>query len=171
MQKYDVGLISAYRDATDCNTGKPLTRAENERRSRDLLAKLRYAGYSVARVKGRYYYKDGKVMVASDEKSFFVVDDLNIGNLRQVLVKLGIMFEQDSIVFSPAGHDDALLIGTNRCPNNWVGFMKVQKLGNVHWNIDAKLVTVVKNGEFTFGLGGGPKADDRWYNDDGTIQS
>ena len=121
-EQFDCGALTAFRKAENCGEGKEFTKKENEARNKSLLAKLKSKNYSVISLLGTYP-EGGKT---TKEKSFFVVDIDNTGNLEKDLKKLGEEFEQDSILFVPKGsikgEDKAYLIGTNKCENSFPGF-------------------------------------------------
>ena len=121
---HDCGALTAFRTATDCGKGNKYSKSDNKARNKLLLAKLMSKGYSVTKLSGQY--PEGGI--TKKESSFFVVDIKDSGNLEKELVKLGKEFEQDSVLFIPKGSiqnkTHAYLIGTNRCPNNWLGYGK-----------------------------------------------
>ena len=53
-RKHDFGTITAFRSARDCGNGEKYTKAENLKRNKSLLAKLRAKGYGVNKIKGSY---------------------------------------------------------------------------------------------------------------------
>jgi hypothetical protein len=70
MQKYETGIITAFRYAEDCGNGKKYSKKENYQRNKSLMAKLRSNFYGVTTVQGVWVNKSMEVA----ETSFFVVD-------------------------------------------------------------------------------------------------
>ena len=123
-EKYDCAAMTAFRKARECGEGEVYTNKENKARNKSLLAKIQAKGYGATSLSGAYP-EGGKV---TKEISFFIVDLNETGNLQKDLVKWGKEFEQDSVLFIPKGAIQnkvkAFLIGTNNCPNNWLGMGK-----------------------------------------------
>ena len=119
---HDCGALTAWRKAEKCGDGRPYTHAQNVQRNRSLLAKLKARGYGVTTLHGRYP-EGGRI---TTEESYFVVDLDDTGTLETELRALGVQFDQDSVLIIPkgavAGQAKAFLLGTNRCPGNWIGF-------------------------------------------------
>jgi len=123
MQERDCGTITAWRTAEECNTGRKYTYREKLQRNRSLLAKIQSRGYGVTKMKGSYIEGYGtESAIEVHEDIFFVVDIKSSGNLESDLRAWGELFEQDSILFVPAGGDTALLIGTNKCQDGYPGY-------------------------------------------------
>lgn len=132
MIKYDIGTITAFRSSD--------TRDVNKAKNRQLLAYLLNKKYSVTKVKGSYIEdlnSDNPIEVG--EESFFVSDQNAAGTLKKDLIKLGVHFDQDSILFKSVG-DVAKLYGTSDREESYPGKNKVTELGS------AKLGRV--NGQF-----------------------
>jgi hypothetical protein len=119
--EHETGTITAFRYAKECGEGEKYTKSENKKRNVALKAKLMALGYGVTSIAGTYienFKSDNEIEVKED--SFLVVDLKDAGNLKKDLVKLGTMFEQDSITFSkPSG--EYVLISTNKCPKGYPG--------------------------------------------------
>ena len=115
-QEHDTGAMTAYRNAPNCGDGEPYSKKENDARNKSLLAKLKSLNYGVIAISGKYP-EGGKVKT---ERSFFVVDNADKGNLEKDLKRLGKQFEQDSVLFVPKG-TGGYLVGTNNCKNNDLG--------------------------------------------------
>lgn len=146
-ENHDCGAITAFRKYEGCdNTGREFTKKENLQRNKSLLAKLLSKGYSVTSITG--VYPEGGT--SSKEESFFVVDIKDNKSLLNDLKKLGESFNQDSILFVPkgsiAGLDKAFLIGTNHCPNNWLGYGKTQIFNKAKLGYDSLIYTSFVNG-------------------------
>lgn len=144
IQKYDYGLITAWRKGEDCGEGRPYSRVENLQRNKSLVAKLIYAGYSVTAVKG---YETGN---EHPEPSYMVIDHENKGTLEADLRKLGEFFEQDSIIYGKAGSVLPSLIGTNHCPNGWPGYGNKAPFDERKWGRTDHYFTRVKGRPFSY---------------------
>jgi len=142
----DCGALTAFRKAPDCGEGTPYTKKENAQRNKSLLAKLKSAGYGVTKLHGKYP-EGGKSVT---EISYFVVDLEDRGNLLKDMRKYGEMFDQDSVLFVPAGSikgdAKAYLIGTNRCENNWLGYGKKEAFNKGRMGYDSEIYTSMVNG-------------------------
>lgn len=149
IKLHDAGLITAFRYARDCGAGDLYTKAENLARNKSLLAKLMTKGYSVTKVKGSYienYNTPNAVEVG--ENAFFVVDIKDTGNLKNDLKSLGGQFEQDSILFIHSGGERGELIGTNKCPDSFPGYGKINKLKNPVFGKSGEFSTKIKGRPF-----------------------
>ncbi len=152
-QKHESGTISAYRSAKECGEGERYTKVENKKRNDILASKLKSMGYGITKVKGIYienYGSDNETPVK--EESFLVIDLDDKGILKRDLIKLGEMFEQDSITFSkPSG--EYYLISTNRCPNGYPGFGRIgveEKLGKSMFGKKGEFYSRVNGRPFVF---------------------
>lgn len=145
-EAHDCGAMTAFRVAKDCGEGEPYNKADNKKRNKSLKAKLLSKGYSVTAVKGEY--PEGGKTVRED--SFFVVDIKDTGQLERDLIKLGEMFEQDSILFMPkgsvTGETQAYLIGTNNCKNNWLGMGHKEYFKKGRFGIESPIYSTKING-------------------------
>ena len=145
-EEHDCGAMTAFRVALDCGNGKLLSHNDNMKRNKVLLANLLKMGYSVTRLIGQYP-EGGKT---SKENSFFVVDIKDTGNLLKDLKSLGKKFDQDSILFVPKGtvngDDKAFLIGTNNCPNNFMGYGQKMPFEGGKFGRTSKIYTSYVNG-------------------------
>jgi len=145
-ENFDCGALTAFRKAENWGEGKEFTKKENEARNKSLLAKLKSKNYSVISLLGTYP-EGGKT---TKEKSFFVVDINETGNLKKDLLKLGEEFEQDSILFVPKGaikgDEKAYLIGTNKCENSFPGFNQKFEFEKGKLGYDSPIYTSKVNG-------------------------
>lgn len=152
LQEHDGGLLTAFRYAEECGTGEQLTRMQNMQRNRSLGGKLRAAGYGYTTVKGAYIENYGSPNAREvGEQSFLVVDAQDKGTLKRTLMQLGEEFEQDSILFIPAGGQKGTLIGTNHCPDSYPGPGKSLTLGNPIFGRGGEFMTRVKGRPFILG--------------------
>lgn len=143
---HDCGGITAYRKARSCGTGERYTHSENEDRNRLLQSRLQSAGYGVTSVLGRS--QESGVTVT--ERSFFVVDLNDTGNLRSDLERWGEEFDQDSVLFAPKGSVNgaahAILIGTNNCPGNPLAGGGTENFNAVHFGRMGQYYTTYVDG-------------------------
>jgi len=143
---HDCGALTAFRKARDCGAGEKYTHKENQKRNKSLKAKLLSMGYNITSVRGKYP-EGGKIQ---REDSFFIVDSNDTGSLETDIIKLGIIFDQDSILYIPKGsvsqEDNAYLIGTNKCSNNWLGYGKKEFFEKGRFGVDSKIYTTYVNG-------------------------
>jgi|TARA_Y100000310_G_scaffold271573_1_gene286109 hypothetical protein len=145
-EEHDCGALTAFRKGSDCGEGKIYSKKDNQKRNKSLLAKLKVKGYGVTTLQGSYP-EGGKT---TKEVSYFVVDLNDKGTLEKDLLKLGEIFEQDSILFIPKGaikgESKAYLIGTNRCDNNWLGYHKKEIFNKGKMGYDSPIYTSKVNG-------------------------
>jgi hypothetical protein len=150
MKEHDSGTITAFRDKRDCGNGKDYVHNENLKRNKSLLAKLQSKGYSITRAKGQYIENYGSSKAKEvGETVFLVVDIKDNGNLQKDLIKLGLDFEQDSILFMPKGGTFGTLIGTNKCPDAYPGFNIKKTLKNPIFGDKGVFFTRVNGRPFT----------------------
>jgi hypothetical protein len=148
--QHDSGTISAFRYAKDCGDGDVYTKNENRQRNAILKAKLLRMGYGVTPIKGVYIENYGSNDERDvNEESFLVVDINDKGKLRDDLIKLGEMFEQDSITYSKA-NGEYYIIGTNKCPNSYPGYRMVHRLGSTIYGEGGEFHSKVKGRPFEF---------------------
>lgn len=148
-QEHDIGIMTAFRYAPTCGKGEPYTKKENRARNKELLQKLKAMKYSVISVKGQYIENYGSPDAREQgEESFLVVDINDKGKLKADLVKLGALYEQDSILYIPKGGNEGQLIGTNKCPNGYPGWGKVVRLKNAVFGEKGEFFTRVKGRPF-----------------------
>lgn len=83
---------------------------ENQRRNWVLSSALLYKGYGITEVKGNYMEDGG---VSETEMSFVVVNRHNESDFKDIIVTLGVWFNQDTILYKPANSEAAYLIDTN----------------------------------------------------------
>lgn len=157
----EASLTNIYKKTKDFSTGaitafrKEFTRAENQDRNRKLLAYLLDSGYSVVKVKGSYiedYGSDTEREVG--EESFFVANhriqgDDN-GQLEGILIKLGQLYDQDSIL-SVRHNRPGVLIGTSDRENAYPGLGKQVTVGKPTFgDAQGEFFSRVKGRQFSF---------------------
>ena len=145
-EKHDCGAMTAFRTAADCGEGEKYTKADNKKRNKSLLAKIKSKGYGATTLKGKYP-EGGK---EAKEISYFIVDLEDGGNLEKDMKKFGEEFEQDSILYVPKGaiqnKSKAHLIGTNHCKNNWLGYHRKEIFNKGKMGYDSPIYTSYVNG-------------------------
>jgi len=122
MDRYDTGHITAFKGTR--------TKKENMEINRKLLAYLMDKGYGVSTVKGSYlehFGKDNEKEVG--ETTFFVVDRHDTGNVHSDLIKLGIKFDQDSVLLVDKGIKNPRLFGTSKRDDSYPGWQNQVKPG------------------------------------------
>lgn len=143
MENSDTGTITGFRSE--------FNKKDNLLRNKSLLSKLQSLGYGVTSVKGSYIENYG----TPDEKEvgenvFFVEDMGNKGNLKKDLERLGLEFDQDSILFIPKGEFVGYLVGTSKRGNSYPGYKKEIKLNNPLFGKTGEFMTRVKGRPFIF---------------------
>ena len=141
MQESDTGTITAYRSV--------YTKRENQQRNKKLLAQLMSRGYSVTSVSGAYIEDFGKPEAEEvTEHTFFVEDIKHKGTLEDDLVKFGVEYDQDSVMFIPIRGEISVLIGTNA--TGFPGFGKEVKYDNLVFGKNGEFMTKARNRPFLF---------------------
>ena len=145
-EKHDCGAMTAFRTAADCGEGEKYTNADNKKRNKSLLAKIKSKGYGATTLKGKYP-EGGK---EAKEISYFIVDLEDDGNLEKDMKKWGEEFEQDSILYVPKGaiqnKSKAHLIGTNHCKNSFLDYHKTDIFNKGKMGYDSPIYTSYVNG-------------------------
>jgi hypothetical protein len=150
-QEHDTGFITAFRYARDCGKGVKYTKDENLKRNKSLLAKLQSKRYGVTAIKGRYIEGYGTPEEKEvGENVFFVVDLNDTGNLLKDLKKLGIEFDQDTILFVPEAEKESQLHGTNYCVPEFLKFGQVKKLTSAVFGEKGIMYSRVNGRPFVF---------------------
>lgn len=143
----NMGIITAYRGEFDIR--------QNEKRNKELMSAIRSAGFGFIPVTGFYVENPGQEDEQKvQEKSFVVLSSSNdSGKLRTFLIKMGIKFNQDSVLYKDASVDKASLIGTaqGRWPglNNQVevGKFVPQKIGTYYTKMRGHRTFVFESAE------------------------
>jgi len=148
MQNHDTGFITAYRSKIDDTI---VSHRENAQRNKSLLAKLQYKGYGVISVEGSYIENYGSSdEIEVGEHTFFVIDLKDKGNLKEDLIELGEVFDQDSILFIPKGSEKGMLIGTSKRQNSYPGYGVTKLLNSPVFGKEGEFLTRVRNRPFIF---------------------
>jgi len=153
MEEHDCGTITAFRSKEGCGSpeDRPYTKADNQKRNRQLYAQLQMKGYLATAVHGAYIENYG----TSDAKEvrenvYFIVDAKDSGRLLSDLLELGEKYDQDSILFIPKGGKGSILYGTNRCPQSFPGYGKQQKFNDRKMGKGGEFMTKVSGRPFMF---------------------
>ena len=145
-EEHDCGAMTAFRKTADCGEGEKYSNADNAKRNRSLLAKIKSKGYGATTLKGKY--PEGGTV--GKEISYFIVDLEDGGNLEKDMKKWGEEFEQDSILYVPKGaiqnKSKAHLIGTNHCKNSFLGYHKTDIFNKGKMGYDSPIYTSYVNG-------------------------
>lgn len=142
LNEYSTGFITAFR--------AKYTKKENMQRNAQLKAKLFKMGYQVTPVRGNYIEEFGTPNAKEvGENSFFVVNPNKSDNkkLENDLMKLGELYDQDSVLSIPHGKD-AVLIGTNK--TGYPGYHKRLKQGNAKFGSVGEFLTRVNGRPIVF---------------------
>lgn len=122
---FDAGAISGFR--------REFTRSQNMSRNKEILAYLLNANYSVTKVMGSYIENHGSANAREvGEESFFVVDQEKTGRLKDDLIKLGRMYDQDSILWVHRG-SSGVLIGTSKRDDSFPGYNVTKTAGKANF--------------------------------------
>jgi hypothetical protein len=146
-KKHAVGAVTAERG------GK--TKAENKANNKKVLAYLLNKGYSVIKVKGSYlenYQSDDEREVG--EESFFVanheVEGDDKGQLEKDLIKLGRLYDQDSILSVPFGKK-GYLYGTSKRSNAFPDYDQKHVVGKpVFGDAKGEFFSRIRGRKFAF---------------------
>lgn len=139
----DYGTISAY-----CS-GK--TMEENQENSAKLKAILIGAEFSVTAVDGTFLEKCSSPDVREIKKHFFLVFDYkNKGSLKELLTKLGEIYDQDCISYRSAADGVYCLIGTAKREMAYPGYQNVMILDTPLFNGDGRFNAAIQGSPFVF---------------------
>lgn len=125
-QESNIGMITAYRG--------DYSKQQNETRNSNLISDIRSAGFGFVPVVGHYIENPGtpeemKVI----EKSFVVISSADdSGRLKGFLKRMGVKYNQDSVLYKDASEEQAVLIGT--ASGRWPGLNVEHKVGTWHAN-------------------------------------
>ena len=144
FDQHDFLILSAYRGDKSAS--------ENRSNSKKLESALKSSPYSYEPAKGGFIENKGTENERYvDEPSFVVVDVNNARGLLRFGIKQGMKFEQDSILFSDATMNHAVLIGTTSRPDAELRQNERMKVGKPRWGSRGEYYTKIKAGFFTFG--------------------
>lgn len=141
MEEHDCGTISGFRSE--------YTKKENLQRNKSLLAKLQSKGLQVTEVDG-VYIENIKTSneIEVKEKTFFVVDSKDKGNLEDVLKLFGKEFEQGSIMIIPKGGKISYVCGTK--DGVWPGLGERVKFPNRKTGSKEEFMTKIRGRPISF---------------------
>lgn len=129
IENHECAIISGMRGKTGCGTGDPISRKENAIRVRNLVKAVQRSGAHFLFTKVRGGYLENGINEVS-ESSLFLVDSKDTGRLRKFIIKLGMEFDQDAILWIEKG-GDAWLVGTSRCDNAYPSFNQEKAQGTL----------------------------------------
>lgn len=148
INKHTCGTITAFRGEKSY--------AENTKNNKKILAYLQSKGYSVTGIQGTYienFQSEGERHV--NEQSFFVcnhnVNGDDNGELKNDLIKLGELFDQDSILIIPVGGSGAYLYGTSRRDDAYPSYGESEVVGKGRFGkVAGEFLSKIKGREFAF---------------------
>lgn len=143
-QDHESGGITGFRGSN--------TYAQNLENNRNILVYLKNKGYSVTKVKGSYIEDKGSDKENEvGESSFFVVDMNDTGHLKQDLISLGKLYDQDSILIVPKGGQGAYLVGTSKRDTAYPSYGQEQKVGSgTYGKVAGQFLSRINGREFAF---------------------
>jgi len=142
-QESNMGMITAYRGQYPVE--------QNEKRNSQLVSDIRSAGFGYVSVTGFYVENPGTPEERKvREKSFLVISSANdSGRLKHFLMRSGVKYDQDSVLYKDASRDDAILIGT--ASGRWPGLNTEVSVGKWSANKVGSYYTQMKGHRtFTF---------------------
>lgn len=126
MKNHEMAAITAWRsvlehvnDPSKTLLDKPIdgsieertySKEENRKRNSFLSDALLHELYGITKIDGNYTEDGG---TPETERSFFVVNRYGDSGFKEIVVTLGEWFNQDTILYKPAGSEEAYLIDTN----------------------------------------------------------
>lgn len=146
-KNHAVGAVTAFRGDK--------TKAENKSNNKKVLAYLMNAGYSVIKVKGSYWENFQKPTQREvGEESFFVanykVEGDDSGQLERDLIKLGRLYDQDSILSVPF-EKKGYLYGTSKREDGFPDYNQKVVVGKpVFGDAKGEFFSRVKGRKFAF---------------------
>jgi len=146
-KNHAVGAVTAFRGDK--------TKAENKANNKKVLAYLMNAGYSVIKVKGSYLENYGsETQKEVGEESFFVanykIDGDDGGQLERDLIKLGRLYDQDSILSVPF-EKKGYLYGTSKRDDAFPDYSQKVVVGKpVFGDAKGEFFSRVKGRKFAF---------------------
>ena len=131
IREKDIAGITAFRDQLIDTTPRTrmdfpekhkYTQIENKKRNTQLRASLHDEyRYGLTPITGSFIEDDKRDI----EKSFIVVNLNNDPNFKHVLLSLGELFNQDSVLFKDKNSNEAYVIGTNDSKDPGFGVKKI----------------------------------------------
>ena len=146
-KNHAVGAVTAFRGDK--------TKAENKSNNKKVLAYLMNAGYSVIKVKGSYLENFGsETQKEVGEESFFVanhkIEGDDDGQLERDLIKLGRLYDQDSILSVPF-EKKGYLYGTSKRDDAFPDYSQKVVVGKpVFGDAKGEFFSRVKGRKFAF---------------------
>lgn len=146
-KNYAVGAVTAFRGDK--------TKAENKANNKKVMAYLINKNYSVIKVKGSYWENFQKPTQREvGEESFFVanheIEGDDGGQLENDLIKLGRLYDQDSILSVPFG-EKGYLYGTSKRDDGFPDYNQKVVVGKpVFGDAKGEFFSRVKGRKFAF---------------------
>lgn len=142
FNEHEAAIITAYRGE--------YRKSQNQQRNRKLYAALARLGYSVTSVDGGYVeVDDDENSQEVAEHSFVVVNHRDTGGFRESIIKLGIHFDQDSVLLINDG--GATLVGTTHRAGADPAFGKEVRFNSTKYNPkDPMFFTRLGNSKIVF---------------------
>ena len=146
-KNHAVGAVTAFRGDK--------TKKQNKANNKKVLAYLLNAGYSVIKVKGSYLENFGSdTQKEVGEESFFVanykIEGDDGGQLERDLIKLGRLYDQDSILSVPF-EQSGYLYGTSRREDGFPDYNQKAVVGKpVFGDAKGEFFSRVKGRKFAF---------------------
>lgn len=141
FKTHDIGIITTNRSE--------LTSKENSINNKILMGKLKSEGYGIIKVKGYFienYMTDNPIKVK--EESLLVVDNKDSGNLKKKLIRYGMKFNQDSVLFQSVETGIAELVGTKT--DAYPGLGVSEELGKPLFGVNGEFYSRVNGRPFIF---------------------
>jgi hypothetical protein len=135
----NIGILTAFRGEFDIK--------QNSSRNKELQSAIRSNGFGFIPVAGHYIENKG----SSDERdviedSFIVISNKDDSDkLKKFLIKMGVKYNQDSILYKPAESPDAFLIGT--ASGRYPGMGVETNAGKFHPSRMGKFYSQLRNGK------------------------
>ena len=123
----EAGLSRIHQHATESNMGMvtayrgQYSITQNEQRNSGLKSEIQSMGFGYVPVVGFYIENPGtREERKVKEQSFLVISSANdSGKLKSFLQRVGVRYDQDSVLYKDASSDEAILIGT--ASGRWPG--------------------------------------------------
>jgi|GEM_PF-2779777 len=131
------------------NVGVKLTTRQKKERNRELKASLFGLKYGVTSIVGTFWENyNTKKQREVIEESFLVLNLNDDPNFYNNLFKLGVYYNQDSILYKPKDSLEGYQVGTNK--SEWPGYGNKISVGNYIPNIESEFMSRINNRGFSF---------------------
>jgi len=135
----NLGILTAFRGEFDIK--------QNKIRNKELESAIRSNGFGYIPVAGHYIENKGSPEERHViEDSYIVISHKDDSDkLKKFLIKMGVKFNQDSILYKPVSSPDALLIGT--ASGRYPGMGVESNVGNFHPSRMGQFYSQLRNGK------------------------